>query len=257
MDKRRMWYVLALLGIMILLVVLLFAQGTIHRSAGITLPDPSQPQEPGLTEPGEEQLELVEIRPDTVQRAVESMNRAQSYSMTVSVATYWSGGSGTSELTAYVRNGVTRVDTVQLDGSIRRTVTDGESTFVWYDNEELYSRYATGETTADKELRIPTYEDLVDLEADTILSAEYTKWDSYDCIYAEASGGDGYTSCYWIDVDSGLLVAAQRYYQEELIYQMTVQNLELTEPAEEIFTLPDGSNPLPPTEGTTTMSTAS
>ena len=39
MDRRRMSYFLALLGILILLAILLFAQGTARRRAGITLPD--------------------------------------------------------------------------------------------------------------------------------------------------------------------------------------------------------------------------
>ena len=247
MDKQRMSYVLVLLGVMILLAVLLFAQGTLRHSGDIVLPDP-EAQGPNPPQEGEEQLELVEIRPDTVQRAVASMERPAAYSVTIAVETWWSGGSGTATFTAYTRDGVTRVDAPQLDGSVRRTVTDGETTWVWYDSETDYTAYAAGTTTADRELRVPTYEDLVSLPEGAVLAAAYTRWGDFDCICAEAAGSGGDAWSYFIDVDSGLLVAAQRSDGEEPIYRMEVQTLELTPPPAELFTLPDGTVLLPVVE---------
>ena len=51
---------------------------------------------------------------------VASMERPAAYSVTIAVETWWSGGSGTATFTAYTRDGVTRVDAPQLDGSVRR-----------------------------------------------------------------------------------------------------------------------------------------
>ena len=245
MDKRRMSYFFALLGTLILLIVLLFAQGTARHNGGITLPDPDSLPSPGLSQPGKEELALVEIRPDTVQRAVASMDRAQAYTMTIRVETLWSGGSGTADLTAYVRDQVTRVDTLQLDGALRHTLTDGENVYVWYDGESGYSVYAAGGPDADRELRIPTYEDLTALEPENILEANYQNLrDLFYCIYAEAQEG-AYLARYWIDVESGLLIAAQRVSEGEPVYQMTVQALDTAVPEESLFQLPDGTSLLP------------
>lgn len=240
MDRRRMSYFLALLGILILLAILLFAQGTARRRAGITLPDVDQLLEPDLSAPGEERLDLVEIRPDTVQQAVASMDRAAAYTMTVQVETLWSEGSGTAELTAYVRSGLTRVDTLQLDGSVRRTLTDGDTAYVWYDSDKHYATAAA--ISPDRTLRIPTYEDVVELDPADILAADYQRLKDVYCIYAEANEGDSYTARYWVDTDSGLLVAAQRLYQGEPIYQMTVQSMNIVPPDASFFVLPDGTD---------------
>lgn len=240
-----MSYFFALLGTLILLIVLLFAQGTARHNGGITLPDPDTLLSPDLSQPGEEQLALVEIRPDTVQRAVASMGRVQAYTMTIRVETLWSGGSGAADLTAYVRDGLTRVDTLQLDGAVRHTLTDGETTYVWYDSETRYDAYAAGETEADRALRVPTYEDLTALDPESILEANYQNLrDLFYCIYAEAREGD-YLARYWIDVESGLLIAAQRVFEGEPVYQMTVQALDTTPPEENLFRLPDGTGLLP------------
>jgi len=247
MDKRRASYILALLGVLILGVLLFFARGTMRRSGGITLPNLDQVQTSGQQQTEEEHLELVEVRPDTVRQIVASMERPEAYTVAVEVETLWSGGSGTSDLTAYVRGGITRIDAPQLDGSIRHTLLDGENTYVWYDGETTFLTYPAGDMTADRELRIPTYEDLAALEGESITAADYRELKDLYCIYAEAEEDDLYTICYWIDVDSGLLVAAQRLCRGEPVYQMTVQALDTdTLPDAALFILPDGTELLPP-----------
>ena len=240
MKKKPVSYVLVLLSVLILLVVVMFAQGSIRRSGHITLPDLDRLQDQGESHTQEERLELLEVRQDTVQQVVASMDRADAYTMTIQVETLWSGGSGTATLTAYVRDGWTRVDTLQLDGSVRRTLSDGTVTYIWYDNETEYLTLSAGETTADRELRIPTYETLVELDPETILDAGYQELKGVYCIYAEAREGEDYISRYWVEVDSGLLIAAQRLWQMEPVYQMTVQSMDLAEPDISLFTLPDG-----------------
>ena len=245
MKKKPVSYILVLLSVLILLVVVMFAQGSIRRSDHITLPDPDQGQDQGENQPQEERLQLLEVRKDTVQQVVATMERADAYTMTIEVETLWSGGSGTTSLTAYVRDGWTRVDTLQLDGSVRRTLSNGETTYVWYDNETVYDTHTAGELTADRELRIPTYETLVDLDPESILDANYQELKGVYCIYAEAREEGDYTARYWVEVDSGLLIAAQRLYLEEPVYQMTVQSMEVTVPDSSLFTLPDGRVVLP------------
>ena len=68
--------------------------------------------------------------------------------------------------------------------------------------------------------------------------------DLFYCIYAEAQEGD-YLCRYWVDVESGLLIAAQRVSDGEPVYQMTAQSLDTTTPDEALFRLPDGTSLLP------------
>ena len=59
------------------------------------------PPEPSATEPSgpivdNEAVDRVEVRPDTVQSAIEVLARPRVYTRTITVERYWSGGSGVS-----------------------------------------------------------------------------------------------------------------------------------------------------------------
>ena len=218
---------------------------SVYRSGNIVLPNLDSQQVSDQLRPEDERLELVEIRTDTVQAAVDSMERLQAYTMTVKVETLWSDGSSETELTSYVRDRFTRVDVAQRDGSIRRTVTDGENTYIWYDDAS-YTVYASGSISADQELRVPTYEDLVEMPTESIVAATYQELKGLYCIYAEVNLGEGYLGRYWVDVETGLLIAAQRLHEGEPVYQMTVQSLDTATPDSQLFRLPDGTELLPP-----------
>ena len=46
---------------------------------------------------------------------------------------------------------------------------------------------------------------------------------------------------YWISVESGLLVAAERLQYEHTVYQMESLSVTVGEPPDSVFTLPDGT----------------
>ena len=99
--------------------------------------------------------------------------------------------------------------------------------------------------SADREgQRIPTYEDVLELEQDAIAAAGYEEKGGLACIYVE-TGEDalGYVEKYWAPVDSGLLVCAEQWKGKKPTYRMTSYAVStdrtlfgLTE-----FALPDGT----------------
>ena len=46
----------------------------------------------------------------------------------------------------------------------------------------------------------------------------------------------------WVRVESGLLVAAEKLFENDTVYRMGALTLDLTEPSPTSFTLPDGTN---------------
>ena len=97
MDKKRLTIFAISVGILILVVVLLLVRGTARRSGHIQLPDASTGTGEGQTgQDGEEEaLHVVAVRPDTVQLAIEVMERPGVYTQRLTVETFWDGGSGT------------------------------------------------------------------------------------------------------------------------------------------------------------------
>ena len=134
----------------------------------------------------------------------------------------------------------TRTDRTMPDGRVRHTITGPEDVYIWYNNEAAVYTSPVGDITADHELPIPTYEDILSLDVESIIAADYRTISNVACIYAEAQTGE-YTLRYWIGVDSGLLVAAEKLLGDETVYRMLSLTVDQTEPTAAEFTLPDGT----------------
>ena len=206
--------------ILVVLVVLLMLVSNLRRSSRVVLPDTNTSAEGGGDLPAEGgALTVVEVTPETVQAAIETLHRPEAYSRTVTVEYLWT------------------------DGQVRHSITDGETTFIWYNGEsEVYTGPA-GAISADAEETIPTYEDVLALSPERIVQADYRVVSDVRCIYAEtAEDAWGYAQRYWVSVDTGLLVVAERLQKGETVYRMAALEADQTAPPAETFTLPDGTD---------------
>lgn len=244
MDRKRLTYFTFSFLILILVVVLLFARGATRRSDRITLPEADSDSQGGeqLPNSGDSALNLLEITPETVQAAIAVMSRPEAYSRTVTVELFWEEGSRGEDTSVYVRKDLTRMDTQLSDGSTRHLLTDGKTTCLWYNSSSDWSVFPAGEFSQDTEQRLPTYEDILELPEEEILSADYSAYEGLYCIrVTTAEDAYGYETTYWISVDTGLLAAAETYQGETMTYRMRGLTVDVTEPAAELFLLPDGS----------------
>lgn len=242
-DRKKLTGAAWAFGALSILVLALMLSGSLHRSSGITLPD-SGPL-PGEGEAGGDAasstLTVVEVTPETVQAAIGSLSRPEAYQRTVTVEQLWSGGSGRFEAAAAVSGPWTRTDRTLPGGRIRHTITDGRDTYIWYDEEKEVYAVPAGRISADDEQSIPTYEDILQLPPDRIVTADYRALEGLRCIYAEtAVDSAGYRLRYWVSVDTGLLAAAEKLLGEETVYRMQSLTVEESAPPASSFTLPDG-----------------
>lgn len=240
MDRRKInWITWSFVGLTVLVLAMMLAN-VLSRPPELVLPDTSgaQDDQTGGTESGG--TAVVEVVPSTVQAAVATLERPAAYRRTVTVEQFWSGGSSSYEVTETVRNGWTRTDRTMPDGRARHTITGPETVYIWYNNEQSVYTAPAGEITADNELPVPTYEDLLSLDSEDITAADYQAYSNVPCIYAEARTGE-YATRYWVSVETGLLVAAEKLAGEETVYRMTALTVEETEPDDGAFTLPDGT----------------
>ena len=245
MDRKRLAIFAVAFGVVIAVVVLLLVRGTVRHSGHIQLPDASAGSEDGGSSDGggSVDLQVVEVRPDTVQLAIEVMERPGVYTQQVSVETFWDGGSGTQLSSIYVRDGLMRIDTVVGEDSVRHLLRSGERAYVWYDENTDYAVLTAGDFTAGAELRLPTYEDILALDQERITAAGYEDHEGAYCVYAVTDDGGGYETRYWIGTETGLLAACERYWEGEQIYRMTTLELSVGQADEAMFLLPDGENP--------------
>ena len=228
---------------LIALVVVLMLANSLRPSPEIELP--SQEDEGMQSEENSsgDGLTVVEIRPDTVQAAVATLERPETYRRELVVQQFWDNGSGTMENTVTVSGGWTRVDQTLARDRIRHSVTDGRMTYIWYNSQRSVYAAQAGEISADMEQAIPTYEDVLDLSVEEISAANYQTLSNMNCIYVEtAADAYGYVLKYWVSVDSGLLVAAEKLLDGETVYRMWETSADLNPTIGSEFTLPDGTD---------------
>lgn len=125
---------------------------------------------------------------------------------------------------------------------MRHTITGEGTAYVWYNSEESVYSAPAGEITADNEQSIPTYEDILELPVEEITAADYRVASGLNCIYVEtAETAEGYALRYWVSVDTGLLVAAEKLLDGSPVYRMGAPTVDQTTPDAAEFTLPDGT----------------
>lgn len=247
MDRKRMTYMTMGFGVLLLVVMILLVWGGRRQSGQIVLPEnQSDSAGPGEDSP-DSRLDTITISPETVRPAIGALARPASYSRTQTVETFWSGGSGQSVIQVYVSGSRTRLDETLPDGGVRHTLVEsGEPSVacVWYDDETEWVRLRSedGAQAADRAGRMPTYETVQNLRPEDILQADYREAFGGECIYVETRDG-AYLERYWVRVDSGLLVSAEREWEGGLVYRFTAGEPVISPQEESLFLLPDGSTP--------------
>ena len=244
MDKRNLKWITWAFAVATVLIVALMLTHTLQRSVHITLPAPSSASSDVQTDPegNRSALSIVEITPKSVQAAIETLSRPASYRRTVTLEQFWEGGSGSWTVSAYVKGKWQRTDRLMPDHRMRHTITDGETVYIWYNSEKTVFTAPAGDITADHDQTIPTYEEILDLPVEEIALADYRFLSDVSCIYVEtAEDAWGYALRYWVSVDSGLLVSAEKLWGGEVVYRMSALTLEQEEPTAADFTLPDGT----------------
>ena len=213
----------------------------------VELPTPgtgSPQQTVSPTGPGGDEFLAVEVTPDTVQEVIATLDRADSYTRSLTIQDLWGPDEGESSATAvtvWVDGGWTRTQLTSPSGRTQNTVVHGDDLWLWYDRDRDYVTLPAEEHTADLTQRFPTYEDVLRLEPEDITDAGYAAYGNWNCVYAEAADRElGCLYRYWVDVGSGLLVAAETEQEGRVIYRMTASALQTPCPATASFRLPDG-----------------
>lgn len=183
------------------------------------------------------------VTPETVQAVVSTLERAGSYTRSVTVERFWSGGGSTERIDCHVREGDSHF-VVTGSGEARHVLILGDSLYIWYGgNSRSYSggSLAASEAgnVADEFSGILTYEELLSLDPSQISGAGYTVQGGEGCIWAEYRYGPlGYTSRVVVSISTGLLMSAERYDGDSLIYRMSSEAPVVGVPAESWFTAP-------------------
>lgn len=203
----------------------------------VSLPDISQEGESGL---GGDLLP-VEVTPETVQSVIATLSRPESCYRELTVSLHWAGGSSSSQVQIWADGDYVKTVLGVGGETQHRLVGDGKL-FFWYGGDRTWKEKSVQEGAYDLAQRIPTYEDVLDLDRSAITDAGYQQKNGKDCIYVEVRDQDlGYLDRYWVETATGLLCAAETLSDGVTVYTMAETALRTPLEGGVTFELPDGT----------------
>ena len=249
-QKNRLAMVIAITVVIVIAMFTSFGRSLFTTNIPqVVLPSPNSSQGSGSGDSSGDVTtnpqQRVEVTPKTVQNVIASLSRNTSYYRECTIESFW--GENASTLTTvqtWVDGEWSHVRHTMPSGLIRHDLVGNGTIHYWYEGESSWLTAPADDTSADLAQHIPTYETVLDLPMDSILSAGYELKGDLPCIYVDVSSAvAGYQERYWVSVDSGLLVAAETMQEDTLVYRMSalnpIQSLVTTE--EDTFALPDGT----------------
>lgn len=185
-------------------------------------------------------LEKVEVDKSNIKLIIEALQRPETYHISANSTIYYSGGQSSMAAEGYIYGSTSRT-IVYGDGTRQNCLIDGEIVYIWPEGLATYYSGKKGDFSEDDYIYIPTYEKILSFEDDAILNADYSLYNDRYCLYVEVYEElSGYRSLYYISVENGLLIGAQSFEGEELVYSLSCDVLDMPESFGDIFTLPDG-----------------
>jgi len=243
MKKRSAYFniliVLAFLAVAALIFFL--APGSDPETPAVLLPPVAAPEDnSGGSTAADELLQTVSVTTDTVQTALQTLHRAESYSRTLTVERFWTGGSSTETVSVWQRGDALRLTIKTGESAAEKNILlSGRDKWVWYsDGDGVFSGTAR-EGDADAYQTILTYEDVLALDKRNITDAGFCDFDGEDCIYVRyVSGSLFYDNLCYVSVHTGLLMGQETYDGDILIYAMHSSAPDISTPDEAMFTAP-------------------
>lgn len=239
--KKPLFYGSIAAAIIIVIVVMLKLLSPTSYNLAISVPSPAGTSSTSASSDGKKHLD---VTPETVQTALKTLSRADSFSRTYSIKSYWNNGANESDSTLkmWQKSKNMRLN-ISENNTAKNILVRDNKLYVWYDgvngvfSSELSDSALSSET--DKFSRLVTYEDIYNVPSGDITDAGYRDENSQSCIFAEYKSSDGnYVNQIYVSIDSGLLVSTYIHEGTALVYSMESVSSEISTPADDIFDIP-------------------
>ncbi|MCI8829151.1 MAG: hypothetical protein HFE98_10010 [Ruminiclostridium sp.] len=240
MEKKYQTVLITAIALTVFAAVFVsFGLPALGGTPKVTLPDISQDAA------GETEFLPVEVTPKTVQSVIGTLSRPEAYHRETQINYYWHSGNQSGSTTCAVEiwadGSYVKTELRPTNGSVEHRLVGNGKLCIWYAGDNNWKEMAAPEGGGDLAQRLPTYEDVLQLDPTEITAAGYETKDNIDCIYVQVCpAGLDTLDCYWIEMATGLLYRAETWEGGALAYEMVQTSLQ---PLEEgvRFALPDGT----------------
>lgn len=246
-QKNRVVFSAAV--ILLIFAALLISFGRIFfntHTPDVVLPHVSENSSDGsgsTGQTGQDYGQQVSVTAQTVQSVIATLDRTDSYYRELTVEQFWTGGSSSGTIQVWTDQEWSLVRQLLPSNVVRQDLIGPETAYYWYEGSSRYESTPANRLSADLAQRLPTYETVLELDPLSITGAGYELKGDIPCIYVQSlDSTSNNVKHYWVSVDSGLLVCAELYRENTLIYRMSsFSPIQSPCPAGTAFQLPDGT----------------
>ena len=196
-------------------------------------------------QPSVDQIDFdrVVITPDNVVSVISEMKRPEHYYYETESELFAKDASVKYFHKVWRQDSWTRIDALFPDLSVKlHTIYGLEKAFYWEPAARTYHTSAIGDISTDESQMLMSYEDILELTSDEIISAEFTTYENQGAIHVVAQPTDsGHQTEYWISTEHGLLLSAIVKDGDSVFYTIKIKSLNLAAQEDVIFRLPDGT----------------
>ena len=246
-QKNRALFSIAVIGLIFAALLISFGRIFFNtHTPDVVLPPVGDSQQGGSNAPGQsgqDQQQLVSVTVQTVQSVIATLDRSESYYRELSIEQFWDNSSSAYTVQTWVDRDWTLVRQLLPSNAVRQDLIGPEQGYYWYEGSSRYESAPAVDRAADLAQRIPTYETVLALDPSSIVTAGYELKGDIPCVYVQSldSGSGNVTHC-WVSVDSGLLICAELYRENGLVYRMSALSpIQSPCPSDVRFALPDGT----------------
>lgn len=184
----------------------------------------------------------LDITPETLKTALETIYRSESFSRAYSVKTYWNGGESEEIIKHWSRDGKTKL-VLSRGTEVKNILILDDKVYIWYDGDQQAMEAGLSEASVKRETdrlsRLLTYEDIFALDQEDILEAGFGEKFGHACIYAKyKQGAFNYVNQIYLSIDSGLPVSIEIFDGDKLVSSMELITALSSVPEESLFQLP-------------------
>lgn len=246
-QKNRLMFSLAVIFLIFTALLISFGRSLFRlETPDVVLPDVNAPvsdEAPGSSGSNTGSSQTVSVTPKTVQNVIATLERSDSFYREMTLEQFWSTGSSRTTVQVWTDQDWTHTRQLMPNGLSRHDMVGPDTAYLWYDGSSRYESLPADLYSTDLAQRLPTYETVLSLPQDSITDAGYEVLDSSPCIYTKVSDPQRDRSqCFWVSVDSGLLVRAELWQGDTLLYRSSALTpVQSPCPEDALFSLPDGT----------------
>ncbi len=247
-KHRTLFFFLAAIILTFSLVLVLLLMPNMSSTVIDTVPEYPPHPDP-VTNSESEVFNAVSVDKTNVKNIISAISRPEEYFSETKGTLFHTDGSAEYMRKKWVKGDFSRVDVISSVTSQAVSVHylySPDSVYVWRPGDKTYYQTARGDFDADDTQMLMSYEDILNANDESIITAQNTLYDGNLCIYAEVKNpASGYTERYWVSTSTGLLLFGQTLDDEgTVIYTVTSTQIDISAQDITLFNLPDGTTPV-------------